>query len=59
MLQEDILADKLYEVLTNSIRLTAMSQRNIKTAKRYSAEVLSAQKIDFYKRLRRQVETLK
>jgi len=49
---DDLLADKLYEVLKNPDRLTKMSRRNLETAKNYSAEVLRAKKIAFYEQVR-------
>jgi glycosyltransferase involved in cell wall biosynthesis len=52
ILQDDTLADKLYEVLRDPDRLTAMSRRNLETAKNYSAEVLRTRKVEFYKDLR-------
>jgi glycosyltransferase involved in cell wall biosynthesis len=51
-MRDDLLADKLYQVLTNPARLTKMAQRNEQVAKEYSAEVLSAKKIEFYKDLK-------
>ena len=51
-MRDDLLADKIYEVLTNPARLTRMSRRNLATAKNYSAEVLRAKKIAFYNRVR-------
>ena len=59
MMEDDVLADKLYEVLTNPDRLTEMSRRNLQMARTYSAEVLSSCKKAFYKQLREQVEQLK
>lgn len=52
MLQDDVLADKLYEVLTDPDRLSKMSRRNLQTAKRYSASALSAKKVKFYGQLK-------
>ncbi len=52
MLKEEMLTDKLYEVLTDPARLTEMSRRNLETAREYSAEVLCAKKIEFYKNVR-------
>jgi glycosyltransferase involved in cell wall biosynthesis len=51
-LNDELLADKLYEVITNPKRLTEMSRRNLHNAKSYSAEILSAQKIDFYAQIK-------
>jgi len=51
-LDDEMLADKLYEVITDPKRLTEMSRRNLNIAKSYSAEILSAQKIDFYARIK-------
>jgi glycosyltransferase involved in cell wall biosynthesis len=54
--RDDLLADKLYEVITNPDSMTRMSKRNVEKAKEYSAEVLSNRKIEFYKLLRQLVE---
>lgn len=51
-MQDDMLADKLYEVLTDTERLTKMSRRNLETAKGYSKEILRAKKVAFYAELR-------
>ncbi len=51
-LDDEALADKIYEVLTIPGRLSKMSSRNLEIAKRYSAEVLRAKKIEFYKDVR-------
>lgn len=58
MTEDDVLAEKLREVLSNSNRLNDMSQRNFEVAKFYSANVLSAKKIDFYRTLKKRVEEL-
>lgn len=50
--RDDLLADKLYEVLTNPDRLTEMSRRNLATARNYSAEVLRVKKVAFYVQVR-------
>jgi len=51
-MEDDILAEKLFEVLTNPNRLAEMSRRNLKTAKGYSKEILRAKKVAFYAELR-------
>jgi glycosyltransferase involved in cell wall biosynthesis len=45
---DDLLADKLSEVLTDPSRLTKMSQRNLATAANYSAQILREKKVAFY-----------
>ena len=45
---DDLLADKLFEVLTDPSRLTKMSQRNLVTAANYSAQILREKKVAFY-----------
>jgi glycosyltransferase involved in cell wall biosynthesis len=58
-LDDEMLADKLYEVITNPKRLTEMSQRNLHSAKSYSAENMRAKKIQFYNVIRKIVDDLK
>lgn len=51
-----LLADKIYEILSDPERMSRMSKKNIETAKNYSAEVLAEKKIAFYKWLRTYAE---
>ena len=51
-MEDDMLAEKLFEVLTNPNRMSEMSRRNLKTAKGYSKEILRARKVAFYNELR-------
>lgn len=57
-MQDDILADKLYEVLTDPERLTEMSKRNLKTSKAFSKENLLAKKLEFYRKVKTMVADL-
>jgi glycosyltransferase involved in cell wall biosynthesis len=58
-MQDDILADKLYEVLTDPERLTEMSKRNLKTSEAFSTENLHARKLEFYSKVKIMVADLK
>jgi len=58
-LRDDLLADKLYEVLTNTGRLIEMSRRNLHTSKAFSGEVLRAKKVAFYAKIKTIVTDLK
>ncbi len=55
MQRDDLLADKIYDVLSSPERLTEMSKRNYETAKAYSAETLRQRKIEFYRYLKDKV----
>lgn len=55
IMRDDLLADKLYEVLTDPERLTKMSKRNLKTSKAFSTEILRARKVEFYSKVKTMV----
>lgn len=57
--RDDMLADKLYEVLTDPDRLTEMSRRNLATAKQYSAEALRVKKQQYHNQIKTIVNALK
>ncbi|MBH8562375.1 glycosyltransferase family 4 protein [Nostoc sp. CENA67] len=50
------LAQKIREVVTDAERMASMSARNLETAKEYIDEILSEQRIAFYKYVRNQTE---
>ncbi|MCK5173265.1 MAG: glycosyltransferase, partial [Planctomycetes bacterium] len=58
MTDDETLARKLCEVLSNSKELAEMSKRNLETAGSYAAEILSVRKIAYYKRLKQELQEL-
>jgi glycosyltransferase involved in cell wall biosynthesis len=49
---DELLANKLFEVLRDSERMTKMSKRNLEKAKEYSAEVLVKKRSEYYQQVK-------
>lgn len=54
----DALANKMAEVLSDVNSLNSMSERNLKTAKKYASKILAEKKKSFYVSLKNQVSEL-
>jgi len=58
-LDDEALADKIYEVFTMPGRLSKMSSHNLEVARRYSADVLGAKKVEFYAQVKSLANAIK